>query len=99
MQDIDELIRQALCDEDAKWFDQLDEQSMREMVIDSFRGKMRWLVVTVYVAVTVAALAALYCGIQFFRAPDERTMMMHGLGFLTSVLAVSLLKTWYWMEL
>ena len=49
MKDIDEAIRDALSEEDAKWFDELDEHSMPELVVDSFRGKRRWFVAMVYV--------------------------------------------------
>ena len=53
MKDIDDLIRETLSEEDSRWFDEWDEQSLTEMVVDSFRGKSRWLVILVYVSILV----------------------------------------------
>ena len=99
MNDIDELIKQALCEDDAKWFDELDEQAMHEMVIDSFRGKLRWFVVLVYISVVLFTVLLAVCAWQLFRTEDVHAAMAWGFGLLFSALAVAMLKIWYWMEL
>jgi hypothetical protein len=99
MNDIDELIKQALCEDDARWFNELEEQSMREMVVESFRGKMRWLVVLVYFWIGTFALLALISGIQLLRTEDPRIMLLMAVGFLFCCVSVAMLKVWYWIEL
>ena len=57
MKDIHKMIRDALGAEDAELFESLSgEQGIYEMIIDSFRGKTRWLVGVVFV--TIPALVA-----------------------------------------
>ena len=99
MKDIDELIKETLSEEDSRWFDEWDEQSLTEMVVDSFRGKSRWLVIIVYVAMLAFLILMLITAVQFFRADTTREMIACATGFLFANLAVAMLKTWYWMEL
>ena len=99
MKDIDELIREALSEEDARWFDEWDEQSLTEMVVDSFRGKSRWLVIVVYVSIFVFVVLMLFAAVQFFSADSIKEMIAWATGFLMCHLAVAMLKMWYWMEL
>jgi hypothetical protein len=99
MNDIDELIKQALCEDDARWFNELEEQSMREMVVESFRGKMRWLVVLVYFWIGTFALLAVISGIQLLRTEDPRIMLLMAVGFLFCCVSLAMLKVWYWIEL
>lgn len=99
MNDIDELIRKTLSEEDARWYDEWDEQSLTEKVVDSFRGKSRWLVIIVYFSILLFFVLMLLAAVQFFRAEDTRTMIAYATGFLFANLAVAMLKTWYWMEL
>ena len=75
MKDIDELIRETLSEEDSQWFDEWDEQSLTEMVVDSFRGKSRWLVILVYVSILVFVVLMLIAAVRFFRAETTREMI------------------------
>jgi hypothetical protein len=99
MKDIDDLIRETLSEEDSRWFDEWDEQSLTEMVVDSFRGKSRWLVILVYVSILVFAVLMLLAAVQFFRAETTKEMIACATAFLFFNLAVAMLKMWYWMEL
>jgi hypothetical protein len=99
MNDIDDLIQRALNEEEAQWFDEWDEQSLTEMVVDSFRGKSRWLVIMVYVWILLFFALMLVALVSFFRAETTRQMIACATGFLFCNLAVAMLKMWYWMQL
>ena len=99
MKDLDEAIRDALCDEDAKWFDELDEQSLSEMVADSFRGKSRWLVVLVYFCMIVYTCLVIFAAVRFFQTEHTREMIGWAAAFVVGVFGIGMLKVWYWMEL
>lgn len=99
MKDIDDLIRETLSEEDSRWFDEWDDQSLTEMVVDSFRGKSRWLVILVYVSILVFVILMVIAAVQFFRAETTKEMIACATGFLFCNLAVAMLKMWYWMEL
>lgn len=99
MNDIDDLIKRALCDDDARWFEELDEQTMREMVIDSFRGKRRWFVLIVYVFIGLFTLMAVVSAVELFRTAELAGMITWAVAFLFCCLVVAMMKIWYWMEL
>ncbi len=99
MNDLDDTIRKAMIHEDAEAFDTLGEQSMAQMVIDSFRSRQRWLIALVFFWSLVIFAASIVCAVQFFRAGTDREAIAWGLGFVVGMQAVGLLKTWYWMEL
>ncbi len=99
MEQLDDAIRKAMRDDDGAVFDGLGEQSMLEMVIDSFRTRQRWLITIVFFWSFVIFAAAVVCAVQFFRAGTEQEAIAWGFGFVVGMNAVGLLKSWYWMEL
>jgi hypothetical protein len=99
MNDIDQIIRDTLSEEDAKWFDELNEQSMAELIVAAFRGKMRWLVAMGYLATLAFLLLAAVAAVQFFRAASTQAMVGWAVGFGLCLSAIGMMKIWYWMEL
>ena len=97
---IDDRIRDALSSEDADIFAGLEgEQSLQEMVIDSFRGRARWMVFLVMFFSLAFFVLAIVCAVQFFEAEGVRAMIAWAMGFGWSALAMAMMKVWYWMEL
>ena len=99
MTQVDELIRAALNDEDAKWFDELEEQTMPDLLAESFRGQHRWFVIAVYGVITVLAVLMVLSAVRFLGADQVSAQIRWGIGFLFSLTTIGLLKIWYWGEL
>lgn len=99
MEDLDDAIRKAMREDDGAVFDELGEQSMREMVLGSFRTRQRWIVAMVIFGTLVMFALSVLCAVMFFRAETDRAAIAWGLGFVFGMNGVGLLKTWYWMEL
>ena len=100
MKDLDKKIQEALCEEDAELFEEFSEEpSMYEMVIETFRGRYRWMaMVAVFYCIVFIALF-IFAGIKFFNAEAMRDMMMWGALCIVCWFAVFMMKVWYWMEL
>ncbi len=100
MKELDDKIREALRKEDAEVFDDWgSEPSMFTLVMDTFRGRHKWLVMlTVFWSLTFFVLA-IVSAVKFFNTEDSRDMMLWALGFVFCMSAVSMLKVWFWMEL
>ena len=100
MKDIDDKIRQALRAEDADLFDEVEgEQSLHQMVMETFRGRKRWIVLmAISVGIMFMGLAVL-CAVQFFGAETTKQMIAWSIGFVFAFSAVTAMKVWYWMEL
>jgi hypothetical protein len=100
MNELDKRIREALAAEDEELVSDFDdEQSMFQMIADSFRGRHRWLVVLVWIAVIVYCGLMLFSALRFFAVDEIREMLLWGGLFGFSLLAVTACKIWYWMEL
>ena len=43
MEEIDELIKETLTEQEAKFYEELDEQNIFQMIFGVFRGKNSWI--------------------------------------------------------
>lgn len=96
---IDQLIRDALSKEETDFYDNLDEQSLPEMMTGLFKGKLKWFAVLTTVLSLVWFIVAVYCAVQFFDTEVTRDMIVYGAGFFMSMMIVSMLKIWNWMQM
>ena len=99
MSELDEQIREALRAEDADIFADGPEQSLHEMVIASFKGKQRWLVIMMFFWMCVCFGLAIATVVRFFQVETIRAMIAYATGFTFCLIAVGLMKMWYWMQL
>ena len=99
MTPVDEMIRDALSEEDANWSSELEAQSVPDMVVASFRGRFRAYVIAVYVSLFLFAALMIVSLVQFFAADGLDARITWGGSFLFCFANVGLLKIWYWMEL
>lgn len=100
MKDIDEKIREVLRKEDAELLEHYrNEQSLSQMVIDSFRSRHRWAAVLVFTIGTVLFLLEFVLAYQFFQAESTRAMIAWSTGFVVCAIVLYALKVWYWLEL
>lgn len=100
MKDLDKKIQEALRKEDADLFEEFaGEPSMYEMIMETFRGKYRWMaVVAVFYTIVFIALF-IFSAIRFFGAEETREMLMWAALCILCWFAVFVMKVWYWMEL
>jgi hypothetical protein len=96
---IDKLIREALSAEEAEYFDQLGEQSIPEMVTETFLGHRRWLNLGGMLIGSVMLVVGLVCAINFYEAAEIREMLRWGAGAAFCLTGIVGMKIWYWMEL
>ena len=100
MKELDDKIRAALRQEDAEVFDDWGgEPSMFTLVMDTFRGRHKWLVLLTVVWSLVFFALAIYSAFKFFNTEDAREVMLWAVAFIFCMSAVSMLKLWFWMEI
>ena len=100
--ELDKKIREALSAQDAELFEEYgSEQGLMEMIVDTFRGQRRWLVVLAFIYSIVFFVLAIVTAVLFFKTdPDStRDLIMWAMGFLFCNFAVAMLKMWYFMEM
>lgn len=100
MNELDRKIRDALREQDAEIFgDFTEEPSMFEMLMETFQGKHRWLVMMAVFWTSVFLALGILSGIRFFRAEATRDLLMWAVACVLCMAAVSMMKIWFWMEL
>lgn len=100
MTDIDRRIREALAAEDAELLEHYGgEPSIQEMIVETFHGRWRWLVLLTFVVGTAAAVMLMICAYQFFHAETARAMIGWSTGFVWCALFIVMVKVWYSLEL
>ena len=102
--EIDDLVRDALCEEDRELFDNYaGDMSVFEMIGKSFRGRNRWLTIYAFVWTFAFLGLAIWCGVRFFQLDSEtastKELIGWAVGFSFSVMTVGLLKIWFWLDM
>ncbi len=99
MEDIDKLIKETLTQEEAQFYDELDEQNVFEMFGGLFKGKNAWLIVLINAATIAMTALWLYCIISFFGTDNTNELIKSGFSAVFCFIGVSLMKTFSWMQM
>ena len=75
------------------------EETLREMVVESFRGKTWWMAMVAWVYSILFTGVAVFAAIRFFgaEAGAVREMIAYAMLFGLSSAIVLFVKLWYWM--
>jgi len=97
---IDDKIREALRKEEAELLEHYrGEAPLHEMIIETFRGRHRWLNMLAMVMGIVVTGLLVVVGYQFFNAESTRAMIAWATAFVTGALTIVLMKIWFWLEI
>jgi hypothetical protein len=99
MTNLDRSIREALSKEDAEFLALVEDQTPIGEMLDTFKG--RWALLNAFAAVLTFAMfgAFVYCAWNMFNAADVRTTVLWSVGAVLTMLAVAMLKMYFWMEM
>ncbi len=97
--EIDELIKSALSQEEAAYYNELDEQSLLDNALSVYRGKLGWLAVLTAVIMVIVFGLAIYCLIQFLEADNTKDMILWAAGMFGAMMSSSMLKLFHWMQM
>ena len=98
-EDIDKLIKDTLTQEEAKFYDTLEEQSVLGMIFGLFKGKNKWLLILMNTMTVVFFGFFIYCVVQFFSVDTTKELLKWGLGSIVFMIGVSMLKVFAWMQM
>lgn len=99
MQDIDKLIKETLTEEEAKFYEELDEQNLIEMFKGIFNTKHRWLIIFMNVLNLIIFGLMIYCLIQFFEVENTNDLIKWGLGTMICLVFSSMIKLFSWLQM
>ena len=100
MNELDKKIQEALRAEDAELFkDFAEEPSVFEMLMETCRGRHRWLNILGAFWTLVFLVLGIIAAVKFFSAEGTRDIVMWAAACIVCVSAVSMLKIWYFLEM
>jgi len=99
MEDIDKLIKDTLTQEEAKFYDELEEQNVFQMLGGLFQGKNKWIMLMMNFMTLVFLALFIYCTVQFFNTEETNELIKWGIGGFVFLLGVSMLKVYAWMQM
>lgn len=99
MEDIDKLIKDTLTEEEAKFYDDLEEQNLLQMISGIFSGKNSWIVYMMSIVQVVFFGLFIYCAVQFFETEDTNELIKWGVFGTISLIGSSMLKLFSWIQM
>ena len=99
MEEIDELIKETLTEQEAKFYDELDEQNIFQMIFGVFRGKNSWINILMSIVQVIWFVLFIYCAIQFFSTDETNELIKWGIFGSLSLMASSMLKFYTWLQM
>ena len=98
-QKIDQLIRESLTQEEAVYYDQLDEKNLLQEFGGIFKGRYAWMGVVTGIMTLVFLGLCVYAAIQFAATEVTKELVLWSLVMVLSFIVISMLKIWNWMQM
>ena len=96
---IDDIIKEALTQEEAKFYNELDEQGIWKKIGGLFRGKNAWFFIMMNILNLIMLGIAIYCIIQFFNTESTNELIKWSMIFFFCAMMMSMLKLYAWMQM
>jgi len=96
---IDELIKETLNQEEAKFYDELEEQNLFGKLGEVYKGKMGWLAVIMNIAHLAVFGLFIFCTIRFLNTEETNMLIKWASGGFLCMIAMGMLKLFVWMQM
>lgn len=99
MEDIDKLIKETLTLEEAKFYDELDEQGLFGMIKGLLKGKNSWLVLIMNAFNVLVFILLIYCIIQTTEVERTNDLIIWVGASIFCLIIMSVIKIIFWMHM
>jgi hypothetical protein len=99
MEDIDKIIKEALSEEEAKFYEDLNEPAILDKLGEIYKGRMGWLAMLMNVIMLLLFALFIYALIQFLNTTDTLELIRWAATGMFSILALGILKLYFWMQM
>jgi len=98
MNDSDAKLREAL--DAGKAIDFEREGSVRQMMAQTFRSKLRWMVVFLWVDAIAVCVVGIWSGLGLYHAQELKPLIVYSTVLIISAIFIMLVKVigWQWMN-
>lgn len=96
---IDELIKETLSQEEAKFYDELDEQNILGKIGAVYRGKMGWLAIIMNIMHLLIFVVFVYCLVRFFDTQETNELIKWASAGFLCMIFMGMMKLYIWMQM
>ncbi len=96
---IDDLIKEALSSEDAKFYEALGEQTFLEKLSGVHKGKTGWLASVMTLMHIVIFIVFVYCAIQFFNTEITNELIKWASAGFLCMIFMAMMKLYIWLQI
>ncbi|MFK5974001.1 MAG: hypothetical protein QM485_12090 [Flavobacteriaceae bacterium] len=96
---IDELIKETLNTEEAKFYEELGEQNLLEKIGEVYRGKLGWLAIIMHIVSLIILGLLVYCVVQFMGTNETNELIKWASAGFLCMIAMGMLKLYVWMQM
>lgn len=97
--DFDDLIAEALNEDERQFLADLEEPTMMQQGLDLFRGRNRAMHLFIGFVTTIFLVLGVYCLYRFLGTTETASMLRWGAGLFYCFGMVFGIKLWGWMEM
>jgi Family of unknown function (DUF6768) len=98
-EEIDNLIKETLTKEEAKFYEQLEEQNLIGKLGEVYRGKLGWLTVIMNVVQLIFFVLFVFCVIRFLNTDETNALIKWTSAGFGCMLILTMLKLFVWMQM
>lgn len=99
LEEIDKMIKEALSEEEAAFYDELNELPVLSKLGEVYRGSLGWLAILMNVLILVLFACFIYSIYAFLNSESiENLIRWAAAGFLC-ISSVGILKLYFWMQM
>jgi len=99
MEDIDKLIKETLTEEEAKFYDGLEEQGFFKSLGGLFKGKNSWLTLILNVFNAIIFGLLIYSIIQTMEVEKTNDLILWVTAVVLCFISMSIIKIYFWMQI
>ncbi|WP_136480845.1 DUF6768 family protein [Cognatitamlana onchidii] len=99
MEDIDKLIKETLNEEEAKFYDKLEEQNLLEQVGGLFQGKIKWILILMNIVNLVVVALFFYCLVQFLNTESTNQLIKWASAGFVCLIFAGMIKLFVWLQM
>ena len=97
--EIDQIIKETLTKEEAKFYDDLEEQTLLQMLGGLFQTKYSWLIIIMNIVNLVMFVLSIYCVIQFLNTDTTNELIKWASAGFICWSAMAMIKLFVWMQM
>ena len=98
-EELDQLIKDSLTQEEAKFYDELEEQNLINQLGSLFKTKMGWLIVLMNIVNLIVFALSIYCVVQFLNTDVTNELIRWGGAVIICWSTLAMIKLFVWMQM